>query len=842
MRLRGGSRVLEGIPGHRLPLKLLYGIFLVEPRSDIEARVAGGVVNTAGCFDASTLRRFDASTLRRRGKPGEVEGRTIGGTTKERAESRLDPGIWRDPVRWWLNQVGRVVGKAGGGCGRESGLVGPVGPVAASRGSSEEKKSVGPIELTGGSAELGGGTLYFRTVVVPVVGGGEDHRGREESGTRFRNIYFPLATVGFRVQKVKPPSSSRTTVAKYLWAVVENIGGGTLRDRVVHERHWSKRKSAPICTYERFECGPRCFHPPLGPVLFSSDRVRRSSAEGEGEERAEARSNAKMLPKKEGVKKEPYALEDMISDLQTRRNSLDHDEMVQDPIELLKQRERDLVLAAELGKALLERNQELTKQSESLAEEYSAKLESLEQERHLLRRRLEEVRSESEAKTLELQGDVEMLRSQLEEQNERARRAERDQATLVAELTAQNTRLADQLRETAKQEEQLFVEVKVLREKCALRNSTLQDHVSSLEILRDEVQLVSAQRTELERRSLELREERARALAALEEAEERAAALDRLSHEAEHRARMAERERDELAAALASIEAERRGRSGSIQRPPRSLQAEMECEESGSSLGEQEDLRTEVTRAVKRLKELCAHLRRGEDDSGLQSDCDESMLVIVNNGTEQEPNCPGALLDLVEDVYNLALSGRGAPGELGLAVELHRVREELEHTKEQLRQTQDELKRRGEALLDTTSKLSVCEAELRGAREERDRARRDIEHSQLTKDEILAQAYQVRDQAVARKNRAEVELARTRIDVLQANSQLMEAIQQKVELSQQLEQWQMDVQSLLDEHVRSKLTPATGAIPVMNGNSSEIVAPARKKRSTGSSKKMFGLF
>lgn len=54
---------------------------------------------------------------------------------------------------------------------------------------------------------------------------------------------------------------------------------------------------------------------------------------------------------------------------------MDHEDAVQDPAELLKQRERDLVLAAELGKALLERNQELTKQAETLAEEYSVKLE-----------------------------------------------------------------------------------------------------------------------------------------------------------------------------------------------------------------------------------------------------------------------------------------------------------------------------------------------------------------------------------------------------------------------------------------------------------------------------------
>ncbi|XP_076176676.1 bicaudal D-related protein homolog [Ptiloglossa arizonensis] len=565
---------------------------------------------------------------------------------------------------------------------------------------------------------------------------------------------------------------------------------------------------------------------------------------------------ATMLPKKDG-QSEHYALEDMISDLQARRHSLDHEDL-EDPVELLKKRDRDVVLAAELGKALLERNQELTKQNEVLLEEYSSKLESLEQERYLLRRRLEEVKDESEARSLELQTDVETLRRELEQQNERARRVERDQSTLVTELTAQNTRFADQLREAAKQEEQLLSEVKVLRENCALGNTTLQDHVSSLEVLRDEVQLVSAQRTELEKRSLELREERARAMAALEEAEERAAALERLGHEAEHRAKLAERERDELMATLASIEEERRSRSDSIQRPPRSLQAEMECEESGTgnSLGDQEDLRAEVARATKRLKELCVHLRRGEDDSGLQSDCDESMLVIVNNNTTDaeevntngqetlpsSANCPGALLELVEEVYNLSLSGRGAPGELGMAVELHRVREELEHTKEQYKQSQEELKRRGEVLLDTTSKLSVCEAELRGVREERDRARGDMEHSQLTKDEILAQAFSVRDQAVARKNRAEVELAKTRIDVLQANSQLMEAIQQKVELSQQLEQWQMDVQLLLDEHVRSKMMPLANTITSANADNADIVAPARKKRSTGSSKKMFGFF
>ena len=41
----------------------------------------------------------------------------------------------------------------------------------------------------------------------------------------------------------------------------------------------------------------------------------------------------------------------------------------------LQQKERDLILAAELGKALLEKNEDLSKQNEKIAEDFSQKLE-----------------------------------------------------------------------------------------------------------------------------------------------------------------------------------------------------------------------------------------------------------------------------------------------------------------------------------------------------------------------------------------------------------------------------------------------------------------------------------
>lgn len=137
----------------------------------------------------------------------------------------------------------------------------------------------------------------------------------------------------------------------------------------------------------------------------------------------------------------------------------------------------------------------------------------------------------------------------------------------------------------------------------------------------------------------------------------------------------------------------------------------------------------------------------------------------------------------------------------------------------------------------------MCEVELAAALEERDRARHDASDSSLAQDEVVAKARDDRDAAVQRRTKVEVELAKTRVELMQANSQLIESIQQKVDLSQQLEQWQvrrlhflftcfifhfiyvfyftnflfvcylflyvflqMDMQELLDEQLRNKLS------------------------------------
>ena len=67
-------------------------------------------------------------------------------------------------------------------------------------------------------------------------------------------------------------------------------------------------------------------------------------------------------------------LEDYIFDMETRPpdHGTPND---QDLWTQLQKKESDLLLAAELGKALLEKNEELAKQQEKIIEEYSKKLE-----------------------------------------------------------------------------------------------------------------------------------------------------------------------------------------------------------------------------------------------------------------------------------------------------------------------------------------------------------------------------------------------------------------------------------------------------------------------------------
>uniref|UniRef100_A0A8C9PLK1 BICD family-like cargo adapter 2 n=1 Tax=Spermophilus dauricus TaxID=99837 RepID=A0A8C9PLK1_SPEDA len=206
----------------------------------------------------------------------------------------------------------------------------------------------------------------------------------------------------------------------------------------------------------------------------------------------------------------------------------------------LQQKEKDLLLAAELGKMLLERNEELRRQLETLSAQHaeheelceamgrglnSARIrrqkrrlrprvqklrqqpERLQQENHELRRGLAARGAEWEARAVELEGDVEALRAQLGEQRSEQQDSGRQRAQALSELSEQNLRLSQQLAQASQTEQELQRELDALRGQCQAQALAGAELRTRLESLQGENQMLQSRRQDLEAQIRSLREE-----------------------------------------------------------------------------------------------------------------------------------------------------------------------------------------------------------------------------------------------------------------------------------------------------------------------------------------------
>ncbi|XP_038563943.1 BICD family-like cargo adapter 2 isoform X2 [Micropterus salmoides] len=122
--------------------------------------------------------------------------------------------------------------------------------------------------------------------------------------------------------------------------------------------------------------------------------------------------------------------------------------------------ETDLILAAELGQALLEKNEELA----TSLEQRERELEALQQERHILQRKLEMNELTSGQREAELTADLAALRAELERHHSHGRDRRRDESEQLTQLANHNQRLVEQLAEAVTLEHTLRTELRCLRE------------------------------------------------------------------------------------------------------------------------------------------------------------------------------------------------------------------------------------------------------------------------------------------------------------------------------------------------------------------------------------------
>ncbi|KAM6155547.1 BICD family-like cargo adapter 1 isoform 2-T2 [Rhynchocyon petersi] len=450
----------------------------------------------------------------------------------------------------------------------------------------------------------------------------------------------------------------------------------------------------------------------------------------------------------------------------------------QDPelLSVIRQKEKDLVLAARLGKALLERNQDMSRQYEQMHKELTDKLEHLEQEKHELRRRFENREGEWEGRVSELESDVRQLQDELERQQVHLREADREKTRAVQELSEQNQRLLDQLSRASEVEKQLSLQVHALREDFREKNSSTNQHIIRLESLQAEIKMLSDRKRELEHRLSATLEENDLLQGTVEELQDRVLILERESHDKDLQLHQSQLELQEvrLSYRQLQVKVEELTEERSLQSSAAtstSLLSEIEQSMEAEELEqEREQLRLQLWEAYCQVRYLCSHLR-GNDSADSAVSTDSSM---------DESSETSSAKDVPAGSLRTALS---------------------------------ELKRLIQSIVDgmepTVTLLSV---EMSALKEERDRFRVTSEDKEPK--EQLQRAIRDRDEAIAKKNAVELELAKCRMDMMALNSQLLDAIQQKLNLSQQLEAWQDDMhrvidRQLMDKHLKERVLPAS---------------------------------
>ncbi|XP_036908126.1 BICD family-like cargo adapter 1 isoform X2 [Sturnira hondurensis] len=524
----------------------------------------------------------------------------------------------------------------------------------------------------------------------------------------------------------------------------------------------------------------------------------------------------------------------------------------QDPelLSVIRQKEKDLVLAARLGKALLERNQDMSRQYEQMHKELTDKLEHLEQEKHELRRRFENREGEWEGRVSELESDVRQLQDELERQQVHLREADREKTRAVQELSEQNQRLLDQLSRASEVERQLSMQVHALREDFREKNSSTNQHIIRLESLQAEIKMLSDRKRELEHRLSATLEENDLLQGTVEELQDRVLILERQGHDKDLQLHQSQLELQEVRLSYRQLQVkvdeltEERSLQSSAATST-SLLSEIEQSMEAEELEqEREQLRLQLWEAYCQVRYLCSHLRGSDSadsavstDSSMDESSETSSAKDVPAGSlrtalSELKRLIQSIVDGMEPTSSRRIDDDSLEEQIRQTSEDSRaLRELMEGERGKLRQSLEELQR-------LHSQVTLLSVEMTALKEERDRLRVTSEDKEPK--EQLQKAIRDRDEAIAKKNAVELELAKCKMDMMSLNSQLLDAIQQKLNLSQQLEAWQDDMhrvidRQLMDTHLKERSRPAA-ALPRAHG------AGHGDEPSTTDGKRLFSFF
>ncbi|KAH1171723.1 BICD family-like cargo adapter 2 [Mauremys mutica] len=443
----------------------------------------------------------------------------------------------------------------------------------------------------------------------------------------------------------------------------------------------------------------------------------------------------------------PPALGEGFYPFPTERRGGAGDPAPEDPGTLLQRREQDLLLAAELGKMLLEQNEELRGRSQALARDHAAALERLEQEKYELRRRLESGVAEWETRVAELEGDLAALRAQLGHQRLEQQDTSRESSQVAQELSEQNQRLAEQLSQAVQLEQRLQDELMALRVENRTLGMSSAEHAARTQSLQAENLMLQERKQELERQTWQLREETEAVQGLVETLHENLLQLRREVHEKELQAQQ--------------------------------LRAEAE------------ELRVSNRWLQRRVREMADEIRLHDSDASLAS----LQSEIEQSGEGSPEQNGGPAKPLARTVSEAAPGGPKTPA--------RGSEEEGEYAKRVLALTrldQDLLRQKEVEIQNLQDQLTLQHVQLGSLRGELASQRRLFQESD--RDETLKLAVADRDEAIIKKGQMEMELAQVSLERDSMSQQLLAAIRQKMALSQELEGWQDDMEFIIKQQLK----------------------------------------
>ncbi|XP_076590448.1 BICD family-like cargo adapter 1 [Chaetodon auriga] len=445
----------------------------------------------------------------------------------------------------------------------------------------------------------------------------------------------------------------------------------------------------------------------------------------------------------------------------------------QDPGELvaaLKQKEEEVILAAQLGNALLLENRQLKDQSDKLHEQYADKLEELEQGRHELRLKLEGYQSQWESQVGDLERDVRELSTQVEGLTQALSEAERDKSRAQLEHNEHTQRLREQLNTAMEVERAMSSELQALKQELQQKGSHTRPQDDELiSAMREQVLRLTQKEQVLEERLESVCKDNTELRASLASLHTRLALHDQLDQQ----------HSQQLAEAWQEVEAAR-GRSQQLQAQVEDLQEELSLQEA-----------------------------RSHRDASLLSELESSLETTELSATKEEMKQEmGSILQLLLPLTQ-ELNGSGRSEVVDELEDMKAMLHQLKGVARTLAQapSPQELNR---AFVDRTGDQCgnpSAAQELRDQNVQLQQENAELRHklqSAQEQAEVAQQAIRDRDEAIAKKNLMEAELVRSKNDMMSLNNQLLEAIQRKLELSQELEAWQDDIQIIINQQLRSQ--------------------------------------